>query len=202
MAGTNLVKTEGRKRGTDPNKLNSRHKGFADEWIANGMNGSAAASKMGFSNPAVMANRLLNNPKVRSYLEKKLSDITENRTIRVAQLLNKMRRISEFNLMRAASTGASGYITISAKDYERVSDEIGDCITEVETETTEDRDGNVKSRIRIKIMSKERMHELEMKYYGMLTDKVDTTHKVQLDWDDLAKSNGTVNGEVSNVVVE
>ena len=179
-----MIKHNGRKRGANPNKLAANQLLFADEYISNGLRGTEAARSVGYKNPGVMAAKMLKyNVDIRAYIEKKLTEISAEKSFRKYELLAKMERLSKFNLMKSAVSSRGGKLEISVKRWEEVADEIGDCVTEIESEIIEGKEGYTRSVVRIKLMSKDRMHELEMKYFGLLTDKYEINQRMAIDWD-------------------
>lgn len=175
----------GRKRGVNPARLNSAQRAFAEEYLSNGMVGPAAYLKAYPNCKSRKAARskayqLLRNPKVRGYIEKKLAD-AEDYELRQAELKGKMNRIDRFNLMHEAARVENGFLEVSPESYERIADEIGDCVTEVEfvqTEATDSEPGSV--RVRVKLMDKDKNFDRLLRYYQLL-NPVDGSVNVNLN---------------------
>src|SRR5690606_5680585 len=128
-------------------EISPRHRQWIDTFLSSGLNAAAANKVCGYkSAPHHQLEYILENQVTRAYLEHELALIRQQHWIRREQLLAKMRRLNDFNLMNIASRSSSGWLEINQDDYERVAEEIGDCVTELEIKD----DGTV----RIKLMDK------------------------------------------------
>lgn len=159
-------------------EMPQRQKEWCEEFLASGMNGQHACEKIGYqTNWRQQTARLLSQPLVKAYIQRELFIIQEARWIRRQQLLDKMERLNDFNLMNVVTRGAGGWLEVSVDDYERVAQEIGDCVTEVEVKDN--------GSVRIKLMDKDKMFDRELKYHGV----------IDLD----GKPTGNVNVQVNNI---
>ena len=161
---TSLVQPNDRLKDIDMSReitwINSRHRDWVDEFLATGLNGEAACKKVGYKTPHHLKTReMLQRPIIRTYIEQQLAILREQQWVRREQLLNKIQRLNDFNLMKVGTRAKGGYIEINLDDYERVADEIGDCVTEVEVK---------QDSVRIRLMDKDKMFDRELKYYGIL----------------------------------
>jgi len=168
--------------------MSTRYRQWCDEFLANGLDGRAACIKLGYQGePRRQARIILKVPIVKAYIEQELKLVREQHWVRREQLLEKMRRLNDFNLMRVATRSGSGWVEVNVDDYERVADEIGDCVTEVEI-----RDNG---SVRIKLMDKDRNFDRELKYHGVMD--MDGNVNVQInndnrqvagiDWDQMCE---------------
>lgn len=148
--------------------LQPKHRQMAEEYLANGLKGAEAARTCGYKQPHLAALRIFNRPEVRRHLENRLAQIEEQQFLRRAELLSKMKRLNDFNLMTAAVKTKGGMLEIAAKDFERVAQDIGDCVTEIEVMAYECEDGSTESKVRIKLMDKDKNFDRELKYFGIL----------------------------------
>jgi len=162
-------------------KQELRHKQYADEYLANGMNALKAAKSCRYKGLGP-----INSSSVVEYIEEQLQNRSEHNILRRRQIIAKLRRVVDFNLMSAisASKRKRGFIEITPEAYDTIAEEIGDCVTEVETVTKQNGDVET-SIVRIKLMSKEKMLELEMKYLGMLVERHEVDQRVTIDWEQL-----------------
>ena len=205
----------GPNRQTPPRaKMNQQQREFAEAYLANGMNGSAAAREAGYAYPHIAAVRLLKSKPIKQYIEWRKTQIQGEFDIKREHLLNIMKRVLTFNTMKIGKKSQDGFIEIDADEYNRVAEEIGDLVveTEVKTVETEDKEGNKKSRsvVRIKLMSKDKMFELALKYKGMLTSdgpgvNVFPPGSVIINFDDLCappQGHDVVEGRIAGVIEE
>lgn len=166
----------GRKKGANPNRLNDKQRIFVDEYLANGMNATEAARVAGYSKPNRDQSKLLRNPAVRSYLEREITKIAESQLLRRAQLVSKMQRLNDFNLMKyAIGSGKGNSIVIDEEHYAHVAELIGDCVTKVKVYERTSDDGTSHRSIEIELMPKFDMFKLECQYMGMLTERKEVT---------------------------
>lgn len=167
--GSKLINT-GRKTKVKPTALNSNHQVFAREYVANGMVGveaylSAYPNCKSRKSARVKSCELLKNPGVRGYISTLLKE-NGDYELRRAQLLAKDRRLNDFNPLYELCSGEDGYLEVTQENIERVAALVGDCVTEFEVIYTEGEEGT-KTRLRIKLMSKDKAHERERKYHGI-----------------------------------
>lgn len=161
----------GKKRGTNPNRLTTKQRVAIDEWFANGMNGAGACRVAGYSQPATAWVKLIRDPKIVAYIEKRLTEINEGQELRKAELIGKMKRLNDFNLMKYARSSRGDSLVIDEEHYDLVAEMIGDCVTKIKVTEKEDETG-IRRSIEIELMSKDKMFELEARYRGLLIDKI------------------------------
>lgn len=162
-----------RKRKTKPKVgLNQKQALFVEAYLSNGMNGAAAARAAGYNCPHVQATRLLKEKHVQDHISYRVKELQDELDIQRQDLVNIMRRVLTFNTMRIGKKSKDGFIEIDADEWDRIADEIGDLVVESEVKSSEREtaEGGTVRRtvVRIKLMSKDKMFELAMKYKGML----------------------------------
>ncbi len=88
-------------------ELTSKQKAFIEALPVNQWNGTKAAIAAGYSKKSagVMANRLLNNPKIAKDLEKRMADIAEKTDVDIAEIVAALRQIA-FGGKKATNTEA------------------------------------------------------------------------------------------------
>ena len=180
-----------RRRGVKASDLTEKQYEFCELYLANGMNGTQAAKEVGYSRPTSQAGRLLSKPTIKAYLSKRRSEIIDQIEITREELLSKIKRTLDFNLMKYARSGNGKSICVDEEHYDEVAEMIGDCVTKIKVKEIEDNVGNVTRQIEIDLISKERVLELAMKYKGMLTDKVEAKiNNEGFSWDELLEEVG------------
>jgi hypothetical protein len=153
-------------------KLNLRQLEFCEHYLSNGMNGTAAAKAAGYSpkRAHLEQTRLLKKKPIRDYLSWRKSQLQEEIDVTREELLDKMRRVLSFNLMKHAR-GTGDTFIVDEDHYDAVADAIGDCVTKVKAREVKDRKGGTTRTIEIELMSKDKMFELAMRYKNMLEDR-------------------------------
>lgn len=165
----------GRKKGVNRDRLTTQQQVFVDEYLANGMNAMAAATVAKYGTPRTKAGKLLKDPKIRAYLERELTILQEQQFLRRAQLVDKMQRLNDFNLMKYARNSNGKSLIFDEKHYDEIADLIGDCVTKVKVVEEVDKAGVERKWIEIELMPKMDMFKLECQYLGMLAERKDIT---------------------------
>jgi len=143
-------------------EMSTRQRMFCEEFLANGLDGAKAAAATGYREEGAgrQARKLLSIPIVKAHIETELRVVRDQYWLRREQLLEKMRRLNDFNLMTVVSRSGAGWLEINVNDYDRVAAQIGDCVTEVEVKDN--------GSVRIKLMDKDRNFDRELKYHGVM----------------------------------
>lgn len=199
----------GAPRKTKPkHNLTSQQRLFVELYLANGMNGAAAAREAGYAAANQRALRLLQHPGIQAHINHRLTELQDKIDIQRQDLVNIMKRVLTFNTMRIGKATRDGFIEIDAEEYERVADEIGDLVVETEfrVKEVEDDDGSTTRRgtVRIKLMSKDKMFELAMKYKGLLKPDGTTlnVNTAMIPFDELCTDPDTFDADPVEALIE
>ena len=192
------------KKSTKGVRLLPKHRSLCNEYLANGLNASAAAKVLNYKNPNVIVHQIFARPEVRRYLEAELAKIEENQTIRIGEMLSKMRRLNDFNLMKYSRGSEGNSIIVNQEQYDEVSELIGDCVTKITTKTRTSKDGSEETIFELELMSKDKMFDRELKYLGILDLDGNATINMSvggpvIDFDELARPpilNNVIEGRI------
>jgi hypothetical protein len=173
--------------------LTDRQYRFVHEYFVhhNGVKAALAAGTKGPKNAAVMACKMLKNPKVRraiQFLDKKaLKDCL----LSAEMIRNKIALVLTFKPYKYFRSGGNGGWYATEEQLDDLPDEVHELIIEIQRKTVETK-GVTEVLFWIKFMSKDKSLELGARY--TLTEKHINDNRHQTNWDDLHSSNGK-NGE-------
>lgn len=184
--------TEPTKRETDLGRLNDRELIFVNALAASGnfcVKDAAIAAGYVARNAGQNGHNLLKKPRVRAALGKVLYDRLERCRITQDEILKYLEKALFFNPLhyfRPSEDGKAWIIT----DPESIPEEVGILIESLEIEQVEDSVGNVRSRFKVKLVSKSTALSLAMRHIGLDKEQnVNVNHR--FEWDKLA---GAYNG--------
>lgn len=143
-----------------------------------------AARTAGFSNPHAAASNLMKKPAVITVLGREQRRRLERLELKADEILHLIATGIFYNPLSLFKPGKKGYWVV--EDLEKIPDDIGRLIEEVETRTVEslDQDGNttVTTYFKIKMISKTELLRMAMKHCGIEgTSKIEHSGNVQLN---------------------
>ncbi len=101
--------------------LEARQQRFADAYVGNGFNGTAAAIEAGYAENSahVTASKLLNIPKVVAYIEARKEEISRDARMTAEDVFREMKSIALFDPAEVISATKDGVITLK-KDLDDI----------------------------------------------------------------------------------
>lgn len=145
-------------------ELTAKQKLFIDYYIALKFNATEAALKAGYSKNSInkSASALVNTPKIKAEISKRLNDILSNTSALTREWLEQVRNATMFDPRNILDWGGE---SVNLKESVELDLKDARMITEISCTTTKD-GGTTK----LKFVSKEKAFELLGKYLAILSD--------------------------------
>lgn len=190
-----------RQNGADFSKLPGNQRQFVLEMIAtDSFNATDAARNAGYKNPSQAANRLMKNKTVLKALGKHMRQREERTQCKADEVLQYLHTALFFNPLDYFVPGKNGWLL---KDPEKeLPKEIAQLIEKIDVSTTCFGDGTSETRYTIETVSKSTALGYALKHHGLLTDKIESTTTVQIDWDGLATQNEEIPDPIEQAIID
>ena len=173
-----------RQNGADISKLTVNRQNFVQEMLAHdSMNPTAAAKAAGYAHPSQAANKLMRDKVIQRALGKAQRLRNERCQLKADSILKYLVTALFFNPASLFTRDEDG--GFSVKNLDEIPDEIGCLIESIEMDETETPMG-IKRKFKLKIIPHATTLPLAMKHAGLLTEKLETTIKTNIDWDQLS----------------
>lgn len=154
---------------TRKTKITVKQTQFAEHYVANGGNATAAYIAAGYSvhsqgAAGVEGHKLLKNPNIRALVDKLQEDISTETLTEVKEILRENRAIAFSNILDVIEISEKTH-EISIKDLSKIPEETAKAIQEITTQTTK-----TGSLLKVKMHDKMRALEMLAKINGLESD--------------------------------
>lgn len=186
---------EGRKNGASTSKLKTNERIFVAALLADPqMNPAAAAREAGYKRPYQAAQRLLRKPEVNAILSKAVTKRAEELDINAARVLRELTYIGLLNPQEMFKEDGT------MLNPRQMPEHVARAISGFEVETWIDDEGQPRSKIKVRLCSKNNALELIARHLGMLNDKLDLNSSIdQETLKLLVQAANTTQGKVVDV---